>query len=218
MDVLAGFAKGCFLLLAALLIVYKAASFLIEPVEIPGLAVLVTAGIALVVNVVSALWLKQDACHSLNAKGTYLCMVYDAVGSVAVMISSVLILVWQFVYFDLVASAIIVFFMVKSGLGLLRESIAIFMQSAPEGFDYQAFGDAVTSIPNVNGVGDIHVWSHMPGVHHLTCRVAVEIIDYCDCDRIVKSVEQLCRTRFNIGHCTIQLVYDTEDLACTQDA
>ena len=212
MDVVAGFAKGCFLLIAAFLIVYKAIYFLLAPVEIPGLPVLITASLALVVNLASALWLKQDACHSLNAKGTYLCMVYDAVGSVAVMISAVLTLLLGFVYFDLVASAVIVFFMVKSGSGLLRESISIFMQTAPEGFDYDEFESTVTSIPNVQGVGDIHVWCHAPGEHHLTCRVNVEITDFCDCDRIVKAVEELCRTKFNIQHCTIQLVYDSEIL------
>jgi len=213
MDVLAGFAKGCFLLFAAVLIVYKAAYFLMEPVEIPGVAVLITASVALVVNLASAFWLKEDACHSLNAKGTYLCMVYDAVGSVAVMISSVAMLLWGFVYFDVVASAVIVFFMTKSGLSLLRESIAIFMQTAPEGFDYDEFESTVKAIPNVTAIGDIHVWSHSPNEHHLTCRVAVEITESCDCDRIVKAVEDLCRTRFNIQHSTVQLVYNPSEVA-----
>lgn len=213
MDVLAGFAKGCFLLFAAVLIVYKAAYFLMEPVEIPGVAVLVTASVALVVNLASAFWLKEDACHSLNAKGTYLCMVYDAVGSVAVMISGIAMLVWGFPYFDVIASAVIVFFMTRSGLTLLRESIAIFMQTAPEGFDYDEFESSVRAIPNVTAIGDIHVSSQAPNEHHLTCRVAVEITEFCDCDRIVKAVEDLCRNRFNIQHSTIQLVYDEADVA-----
>ena len=213
MDVLAGFAKGCFLLIAAVLIVYKAASFLLHPVEIPGTAVLITASIALAVNLASALWLKEDACHSLNAKGTYLCMVYDAVGSVAVMISGVAMLLWGFAYFDVIASTVIVFFMTKSGLALLRESIAIFMQTAPEGFDYDEFESSVRAIPNVTAIGDIHVWSHAPNEHHLTCRVAVEVTEFCDCDRIVKAVEDLCHTRFNIQHSTVQLVYNPSEVA-----
>lgn len=213
MDVVAGFAKGCFLLISAVLIVYKAVYFLLAPVEIPGMPVLITASLALVVNLASALWLKQDACRSLNAKGTYLCMIYDAIGSVAVMISALLTLWLGFGYFDIVASLVIVFFMVKSGSELLRESIHIFMQSAPEGFDYNAFESEITSIPNVEAVGDIHVWSHAPSEHHLTCRVAVSITDFCDCDRIVKAVEEVCRTQFNIQHSTTQLVYDASDLA-----
>ncbi len=213
MDVLAGFAKGCFLLIAAILIVYKAASFLLEPVEIPGTAVLITASIALTVNLASAMWLKEDACHSLNAKGTYLCMVYDAVGSVAVMISGIAMLLWGFPYFDVIASAVIVFFMTKSGLSLLRESISIFMQTAPEGFNYDEFESSVKAVPNVTAIGDIHVWSHAPNEHHLTCRVAVEITEFCDCDRIVKAVEGLCHTRFNIQHSTVQLVYNADEVA-----
>lgn len=210
-DVLAGFAKGCLLLFAAVLIVYKAAYFLMEPIEIPGVAVLITASIALVVNLASAFWLKEDACHSLNAKGTYLCMVYDAVGSVAVMISGVAMWLWDFPYFDVAASAVIVFFMTKSGLSLLREATSVFMQTAPKSFKHEEFESAVKDIPNVTAIGDIHVWSHVPNEHHLTCRVAVEVTECCDCNRIVKSVEDLC-SRFDIQHSTIQLVYDPTDV------
>lgn len=114
MDVVAGFAKGCFLLIAVLVIVYKAIDFLLSPAEIPGFPVLITATLALLVNLVTALWLKADACHSLNGKRTYLCMVYDAVGSAAVMISAVLTLLFGILYFDVVASAVIVLLMVRS--------------------------------------------------------------------------------------------------------
>ncbi len=102
--------------------------------------------------------------------------------------------------------------MVKSGSALLKESISIFMQTTPEGFDHGAFEEAVLSIPSVMGVGDIHTWSHAPGEHHLTCRIAVMVTDFCDCDRIVKAVEHICHTSFNIQHSTIQLVYDLADL------
>lgn len=212
MDIVAGFAKACFLLLAALLILYRIVLFLLQPVEIPGTPVLITASLALIVNLASASWLKQDACHSLNAKGTYLCMVYDAVGSLAVMISAVLTLVFGFVYFDVAASFVIVYFMVASASGLLRESVSIFMQTAPRDFDYDRLEELARAIPSVKGLGDIHVWCHAPGEYHLTCRVNVETTNVCDCDRITKAVEALCCEDFNIQHCTIQLIYDVDEL------
>jgi len=52
-----------------------------------------------------------------------------------------------------------------------------------------------------------------PERHHLTRRVAVEITEFCDGDRIVKAVEDLCRTRFNIQHSTVQLVYNPSEVA-----
>ena len=95
MDVVTGFAKGCFLLITAVLVVYKAVHFLLSPTEIPGLPVLITATIALGVNLITAFWLKQDCGCSLNARGTYLCMVYDAVGSASVMVSAVLTMLFR---------------------------------------------------------------------------------------------------------------------------
>ena len=139
-------------------------------------------------------------------------MVYDAVGSAAVMVSAVLTLLLGFVYFDIAASIVVVFFMVKSGTSLLRESVSIFMQTAPENFDYDAFEADVKSIPNVVDVGDIHVWCHAPGVHHLTCRVRVAVTELCDCDRIVKRVESLSKSSFDIQHSTVGLQYDESEL------
>lgn len=211
MDVLAGLAKGCLLLLSAIFILYQSAKFIAAPTEIQGKLVLITATIALVVNLISALWLKQDACHSLNAKGTYLCMIYDAVGSLAVMISGVLLMLFNVGYFDVLASLVIVYFMVRSGWSLIKECTSIFMQSAPEEFDVKGFEKAVLEIQDVSSVGDLHVWSFTPEVHHLSCRVTVQVGDACDCDRIMHEVEQVAK-RFNIQHTTVQPVYSNKDL------
>ncbi len=212
MDVLAGLAKGVLLLLSAIFIVYQSISFLIAPTEIHGALVLITATAALVVNLVSALWLKQDACHSLNAKGTYLCMIYDAVGSFAVMVSGLLLMLFNVGYFDILASLIIVYFMVRSGWSLVKECTSIFMQSAPNDFDFSIFEKAIRSIPHVTSVGDVHVWAQTPNNHHLTCKVNVEFKDVCSCENIIKQVEDICKTQFKINHTTIQLHYSEENL------
>lgn len=87
------------------------------------------------------------------------------------------------------------------------------MQTAPEGFDCDEFESSVKAICNLIAISDIHVWSRAPNEHHLTCHVAVEITEFCDCDRIVKVVEDLWHTRFNIQHSTIELVYEPGNVA-----
>lgn len=212
MDVLAGLAKGALLLLSAVFILYQSVSFLISPKEIQGMLVLITATAALVVNLVSALWLKQDACHSLNAKGTYLCMIYDAIGSLAVMVSGFLLILFNVGYFDILASLVIVYFMVRSGWSLMKECTSIFMQSAPDDFDFSEFEKAVRSIQHVTSVGDVHVWAQTPSDYHLTCKVSAEPQDICSCEKIIRQVEDICKKQFRINHTTIQLYYGEEAL------
>jgi cobalt-zinc-cadmium efflux system protein len=212
MDVFAGFVKGCLLLVTSLLALIQAVRLILEPEEIAAVPVIIVGIIAVIVNLASALGLKEDACHSLNAKGTFSCMAYDAIGSAAVVVSAVLSLFVQTVFFDVAAAFLIAFFMAKTGWGIFREGMRYFLQSAPEGFDYGAFERAIKAVKGVSSVGDIHVWSLTPTEHHLTCKVVLRNGDACDCDRIISAIEQLCRERFHIEHATIQPVYGARTL------
>lgn len=212
MDAFAGFVKGCLLLVTALMATLQAIKLLIDPEPIPGIPVMIIGGIAIVVNLVSALGLKADACCSLNAKGTYECLKYDVIGSIAVVISGALSYFYGYAYFDVAAALLIAFFMVRTGWGIFKEGMGYFLQSAPEGFDYNEFEKAVKTVKGVSSVGDIHVWSQSPSEHHLTCKVTVKIEDVCDCDRIIGEIEKICRSKFGIEHTTIQPAYTEQTL------
>jgi len=212
MDVFAGFVKGCLLLVTSLLVVLQAVRLLFVPEEISTLPVIIVGSIAFVVNLTSALGLRKDACCSLNAKGTFSCMAYDAVGSAAVVASAVLSYFYPVIYFDVAAALLIAFFMVRTGWGIFKEGMGYFLQSAPEGFDYETFEKAVKGVKGVSSVGDIHVWSMTPSEHHLTCKVRITVEDVCDCERIVSKIEELCREKFGIQHATIQPVYTEQTL------
>lgn len=212
MDAFAGFVKGCLLLVTALMALLQALKLLIDPEPIAGIPVMIIGSIAIVVNFVSAFGLKADACCSLNAKGTYECLKYDVIGSAAVVISGFLSYYFGYVYFDVAAALLITFFMARTGWGIFREGMGYFLQSAPEGFEYEKFEKAVRTVKGVTSVGDIHVWSQSPAEHHLTCKVTVKIEDVCDCDRIINKIEELCRKDFGIQHATIQPVYTEQTL------
>jgi len=212
MDAFGGFVKGCLLLVTAFIAFFQALRLLLEPQEIEGGLVIVFGAIAFVVNLVSALWLKEDSCCSLNAKGTYACMIYDAVGSAAVVASGILSLFITTIYVDVAVALLITFFMVKTGWGIFVEGMGYFLQSAPEGFNYDNFEKAVKAVKGVSSVGDIHVWSQNTKEHHLTCKVTITIDEVCDCERIISTIEEISRKQFQIQHATIQPVYSSETL------
>jgi len=212
MDAFAGFVKGCLLLVTAFIAFVQAIRLLLEPQEIAGELVILFGSIALIVNLVSALWLKEDACCSLNAKGTYACMIYDAVGSAAVVASGILSLFITTIYVDVAVAFLITFFMVKTGWGIFIVGMGYFLQSAPEGFNYDDFEKEVKAVKGVSSVGDIHVWSQNTKEHHLTCKVTITIDEVCDCERIISMIEEICRKQFHIQHVTIQPVYSSETL------
>lgn len=211
MDALAGFVKGCLLLLSSLVVLLQAGRLLLIPETVAGTTVLLIGIASLAVNFISSVMLKADACCSLNARGTYACMTYDMIGSAALIASGLLSRSFSVVYFDVAAALLIAFFMVKSGWGIFKEGARLFLQSAPRDFPYDVFERAVLAINGVTSVGDIHVWSLTPNEHHLTCKVTLRSADICRCDEVIREIEQIAR-KMSIQHVTVQPVYTDEAL------
>lgn len=211
MDALAGFVKGCLLLLSSLVVLLQAGRLLLMPESIAGTTVLLIGIASLAVNFISSVMLKADACRSLNARGTYTCMTYDMIGSAALIVSGLLSQYFSVVYFDIAAALLIAFFMAKSGFGIFREGARLFLQSAPLGFACDAFEKAVLAVKGVSSVGDIHVWSLTPNEHHLTCKVALRNGDICRCDEGIREIERIAK-KMGIQHVTVQPVYSGEIL------
>lgn len=211
MDAFASFVKGCLLLVTAFLAFFQAIRLLLIPESIDGFTVIIVGSIAFFVNLFSALWLKEDACHSLNAKSSFSCMAYDAIGSAAVVTSGILSFFFETVYFDVAAALLIAVLMARTGWGIFMEGTRLFLQSAPEDFDYDGFEKAVREVRGIQSVGDIHVWSLIPLENHLTCKVTVKIEDVCDCERIIAGVEQIA-LKYGVHHTTVQPVYSSETL------
>ena len=212
MDALAGFVKGCLLLLSSLVVLLQAGKILLMPESVAGTTVLLIGTASLVVNFISSVMLKADACCSLNARGTYACMKYDMIGSASLIVSGLLSQYFTVAYFDVAAALLIAFFMIKSGWSIFKEGARLFLQSAPLGFDYDSFEKTVFGIKGVTSIGDIHVWNLTPAEIHLSCKVGIQVEDTCDCDRITREIERICRENFSIEHCTIQPVYSEEVL------
>lgn len=211
MDALAGFVKGCLLLLSSLVVLLQAGRILLIPESVAGTTVLLIGIASLAVNFISSVMLKADACCSLNARGTYACMTYDMIGSASLIASGLLSRYFSVVYFDVAAALLIAFFMVKSGWGIFKEGARLFLQSAPIDFDYAAFEQAVRSVQGVTSIGDIHVWSLTPSEHHLTCKATLKNGDICKCDAIIRDIEHIAKT-MGIQHVTVQPVYTDETL------
>ncbi|OIO55173.1 hypothetical protein AUJ46_01850 [Candidatus Peregrinibacteria bacterium CG1_02_54_53] len=211
MDALAGFVKGCLLLLSSLVVILQAGRLLLMPETVAGTTVLFIGVASLAVNFISSVMLRADACCSLNARGTYACMKYDMFGSTALIVSGLLSNSFNVAYFDVAAALLIAFFMVRSGWGIFVEGARLFLQSAPTDFLYDDFEKAVLAIEGVTAVGDIHVWILTPKEHHLTCKVTLRNGDICRCDKIIRAIEQIAG-RMGIQHTTVQPVYTKETL------
>lgn len=123
---------------------------------------------------------NPQSAGSMNARGVYLHVLGDALGSVIVMISAVVIMLvgtepaWT-KYLDPALSLFMVMIIMKTSVPLLRESSTILMQTVPTHLKIQEIKDKlVLSCVGVLSVHELHIWqlagNKVIASAHIRCR------------------------------------------------
>lgn len=202
-EILAALANGIALFAIAITILIEAYQRFRNPPAInSGLMAVVAVG-GLLVNVVSIWVLSGSNRENLNLRGAFLHVLTDALGSVGAIISAALIGMFGWVWADAAASMAIAFLVVISAWPLIKESIAIIMESAPKHVDVQSVRRAIADTPEVVGVHDLHVWAITNEIACLSAHIAVVSED--NRQDVLDKIKRLLRDRFRIRHVTIQI-------------
>ena len=100
--------------------------------------------------------------HQMNITGVFLHVLADALGSVAVIISAMVIMLtdWQYKhYLDPVLSLVIVSIIMVSTWPLLRDSTLILLNSIPSNINLlELEAELVKTVPGVSSINELHVW------------------------------------------------------------
>jgi cobalt-zinc-cadmium efflux system protein len=88
---------------------------------------------------------------------------------------------------------------------VLREAVLIFMESAPEGIEFDEVFRAIRDTEKVEDVHDLHIWSLSSANIALSCHICVQEKHFQDGPDIVTCINRMLRDRFQIEHGTIQL-------------
>jgi len=89
--------------------------------------------------------------------------------------------------------------------GLLKDSVGLAMDAAPAWVDVAAVREALADLPGVAAVHDLHIWGMSTTQTALTAHL---IHDRSDPHALLLEAQTLARSRFNIGHTTLQLESD----------
>ncbi|MBD1269305.1 cation transporter [Aeromicrobium tamlense] len=206
-EVLAAGANGLILLVICGIIVLSAVGRLSEPPEIAGLPVLVAGAIGLAVNVVGLLVLRGGAEESLNVRGAYLEVLGDALGSVAVIASAVVILTTGWAQADPVASLVIAALVVPRAISLLRDVGEVLLENSPRDVDLDQVRDHILGVQGVVDVHDLHVWTITSGMPVMSAHVVVDesVVDMDDAHHVLDHLCTCLSHHFDVAHSTFQL-------------
>ncbi|MEO6943556.1 MAG: cation diffusion facilitator family transporter [Lacisediminihabitans sp.] len=207
-EVFGAMINGLILLVVVIVIVIEAVQRLVGPPSgVQGGLMLAVAIIGAVANTAALLVLRGGARDSINMRGAYLEVLGDLVGSVAVIVAAIVILVTGFERADAIASLAIAALILPRAVALLRDVLRVLSQSAPRGTDVTLIREHVLSKEGVVSIHDVHVWSITPGANVFSAHVVVEpdVFREGRTDQLLDSLCDCLAEHFDVAHSTFQL-------------
>jgi cobalt-zinc-cadmium efflux system protein len=208
-EILAALANGVALVAIAIWIVIEALGRLGDPPSIDGAPVMIVATAGLAVNLIAFRILSRGAGESLNVAAAMRHVLADLAGSVGVLVAGLLILTTGWEEADPIIGGLIGLLVGASALPILRDSIRVLLEQAPEGLDANEIGTAMATAPGIKEVHDLHVWTITSGFPALSAHVLVAAGDDCHARRA--ELEGLLSDRFGIEHTTLQVEHLPKD-------
>ena len=207
-EILSAQANGITLAVLVVVFTYEAVRRLLDPPDVAGGLVTVTAAVGIVVNLLATWLVRRADRRSLNVEGAYLHLLTDLLAFIATLLAGLVVTLTGFDRADPIASLVVAALMAVASYRLLRDSGRVFLEAAPRGIDPRAVHDVIADLPGVTGVHELHVWEVTSGFAALSAHVLVEGSEDCHERRL--AVEDRLRASFGIDHTTLQVDHQDE--------
>ena len=193
------------LIFVALYLDYEAIARFFSEKAVEGWIVVLLAGGALAVDVMTALLTYAQSRHSLNIKAAFVHNVSDGLASIAVLVAGSLILLYHWYWADLVATLLISSYALYQGITMLPRVVNILMEGAPTGLDLQEVVAALKSIDGVLDAHHVHAWELDENHRALEAHVVVTADDLDALETIKQRCKAVLQDRFAITHSTLEI-------------
>ncbi len=204
-EVVAALVNYTSLIVIGFYLVFEAVGRFLEPQGVDGWIVVIIAGIALAVDLATALLTWSLSKESVNIRAAFLHNVADALGSVAVIVAGTLILLYDWRLVDPIVTLMIAAYIVRQSFAEIGPVIRILMNGSPADI---AGSDVVARMLSIDGVRDVHhahFWQMQEHESALDAHVVVEEGAWSRADAIKADVKALLAAEFGIAHSLIEL-------------
>ena len=176
-TVLISLLNSVILLIAVGVIITESIGRMLHPEAVAGGAIAWTAGIGVVVNGFTAWLFLKDKERDLNVKGAYLHMAADALVSIGVLVSGVVISWTGWTLIDPIVGLAVAGVIVASVWSLTRDSLRLSLDGVPAGIDVAELERRMRAVPGVQAVHHIHVWALSTTENALTAHVVLQRLE-----------------------------------------
>jgi cobalt-zinc-cadmium efflux system protein len=204
-TVLAALANSVILFIAIGILGFESVVRLFQPQKVEGGIIAWIAAFGIVINSVSALLFLRGRKNELNARSAYLHLLADAVISLGVVVTGVIIIYTGWYWLDAATGILIMIIILFSAWNLLRDSFKMTIDAVPSGMELDEIKKIILKIDHVKQVGHVHVWPLSTTENALTAHVAID--EQLSFDEKLKVIADI---RHELSHHSIQ--HSTIDL------
>ncbi len=210
-EILVALFNSAVLVAISVYIIVEAIRRMLAPSDVDGLWVMAFAAGGLLINGLAALLLRSHG-HDLNLRSAFLHLIGDAFTSLGVMASGLIVYLWGWNYADAIISILVSLWIGREAFAIVKSTVNVLMEGTPEGLEYDAVEKAVTAVPGVKGMHDLHIWSLSSNDIALSAHVEVDDTTLSETTAVLTAVKDLLAQEFGIGHATLEL--ETEEGEC----
>jgi cobalt-zinc-cadmium efflux system protein len=203
-EILVAMFNSAVLIAISVYIIVAAVRRIVSPQPVEGLLVVAFAAAGLIINGIAALLLRSHG-NDLNLRSAFLHLLGDAVTSLGVMISGLIVYLTGWNYADAIVSILVSLWIGREAVLIVRKTVNVLMEGTPEGVEFGDVDQAILTIPGVKGVHDLHIWSISSSDLALSAHVVVEDAALSELGDVMSSLKNMLAREFNVGHVTIEL-------------
>lgn len=193
------------LVLIAFGIFYEAFQRFVSHPNVDAHTLTLVAAIAFLVNLGTALLVKQGSEHDLNMRSAFIHLAGDALSTFGAILAGIGILLTGFTVLDPLVSFLIGLLILWNAWGIVRESVDILLESTPHDIDIDAMILDICKIEGVRSVHDVHVWSITQSLRALSAHILMDDVQISMGTEIQRKINRLVNEKYNIKHATLQL-------------
>lgn len=199
------------LIVISLYLAWEGIARMIDPPQIAGWTVVIVAGIALVIDLATALLTLRLSKESANIRAAFIHNLSDALGSLAVIVGGVLVILYDWRWVDPVITLLIAAYILWLAAKEIVPVIRDLMLATPAGLDANDLAGQISGLDGVDGVHHLHVWQMTEQKRAVQVHVVVAGADWPAVAQVRDRVRAMLKGQ-GFDHVTLEM--EASEWAC----
>lgn len=203
------------LVLIAIFLIKESIERFLDPQPILAGWVMIAAGVALAVDLLTVALLWAMSQGNLNIRAAFIHNLTDAAASVAVLLGAWAYSVFGWMWIDPALTLLIAGYILLTSLSMLKRSVSILMNNVPPGLDLDELKASLEKFEDIRELHHIHVWELDETARALEAHVVLEESMSLEAIHPIKlRLKEHLTEKFRIRHSTLE--FETPNQKCTE--